>query len=634
MGGVAGRENARELGEHGEDERAGLREEDGVGGERRGFCDEGKRGRSPSGPVRGNVREMSARFWAVFSWVALAIAAGVSATAAELALPSRAKDAVTGAEFAVRVSQLDRDGREASVIAEMRKGNVPAWWRKFVEVKLGEATIAVAPDYLCIGSDEDYWLAPLTPGAAQVIADELGCVLPTRKMVDAIWRAAPLKLVPAPIAPSADMVKAPIFTQHNATVRGERMKAEVLREFPWGTLVAGHKKDVVVSARLATSPGKVAIYGWHKSDGAPIQPLYLGHAATWADYSHGVRLVRREMTVAGKATTVAAVLADAAQSGLLSDEGVVAPGARYEARAAMAAARDDETMEELSFASGVRVVINAPRAMDQAKPVRLVLFGAPAGNTIEQTIGRKVGPGDDWHFDIQHIGAQTRWLRERRTDANLVVAYLQAVQRSFVLWKRVQPEHPQRSVEIVEALRKKFPGARLVLTGHSAGGAFTFSYLDGVEKIPDDVERIAFLDSNYAYETAKGHGAKLAEWLAGAESRRLCVLAYQDYVALLNGKTFVSENGGTWGRSQAMLRDLGERMQFVRSEAGKGLQRHVALGGRGEFLLKENPEKAVLHTRQVEWNGFIQGMLSGTAWEGQGYEYLGARVYGDLITEK
>jgi pimeloyl-ACP methyl ester carboxylesterase len=180
--------------------------------------------------------------------------------------------------------------------------------------------------------------------------------------------------------------------------------------------------------------------------------------------------------------------------------------------------------------------------------------------------------------------------------------------------------------EIVDALRQRFVAPKIVLTGHSAGGTFTFGYLDGLERIPDDIERIAFLDSNYAYDSAKGHDAKLAQWLNASPSHRLIVLAYQDYVALLDGKTFVSESGGTWGRSQAMLCDLGAKFEFTRTDNGE-LQRHTALGGRVEFLLKENPEKAVLHTRQVELNGFIHAMLSDTGMGQNEYIYLGSRAY-------
>ncbi len=535
---------------------------------------------------------------------------------------SAATAAETGTEFAQRVAGLTREAREAAVVTAVRNGHVPSWWRRFVEVKLGEAVISVSPDYVCIGTEDDYWFAPLTPAAAQAVADELGCVLPTRKMVEAIWRAAPLKLEPVPIMPSKAMTTVPVFSQHTMMVREQRDGARVA--YPFGTLVAGHKKDVVITPRLETTPDRVAIYGWQRKDGAVIQPLYLGHAATWADYSHGVRLVKRAMTVGGVATTVAAVLADAGKSALLSDEGLITT-ARYAQRVAA------EKTEEIDFEGGVRCVVNSPGKIDPTKPTRLVLYAGPGGNTIEQTIGRRVGPKDDGPFDIQHIGAQTRWLRARLSDVTLVVAYLQTEQKSFVLWKRAHPDHPARVVAMVAALREKFPGAKLVLTGHSAGGSFTFSYLDGVEKIPDDVERIALLDSNYAYDAAFGHGAKLAAWLAATDEHRLVVLAYQDYVALLDGKTFVSEPGGTWGRSQAMLRDLGEHMNFTRTEAA-GLQTHVARGGRVEFFLKENPEKAVLHTRQVELNGFIHAMLAGTERQGQGYVYLGARAYGEWIS--
>lgn len=550
--------------------------------------------------------------------------------AAEVALPPRPAGAEGGAAFAQRVAALDVTAREEAVVAEVRRGNVPAFWRKWVDVPMDGAVIAVAPEYLGVGSDEDYWLAPLTPATAQRIADDLGCVLPTRKMVNAIWRAA-LKLEPAPLPPSPEMTTAAVFTQHNGMVR--RARAEALAQFPPGALVAGHKKDVVITPKLATAPGKVAIYGWHRPDGSPIQPLFTGHAATWVDYSHGIRLVKREMTLNGRATTVDAVLADPMRCEALSDEGPIAQ-ARYEVKSGAAAGRE-EKLQEMNFDSGVRAVINVPARLDPAKPTKLVIYGAPAGNTIEQTMGRKLAPGDDWHFDIQHIAAQTRWLRARMPEINLVVAYVQAKERSFVLWKRAQPEHPKLAGKIVDALKGEFPGAALVLTGHSAGGAFTFSYLDGVEKIPDDVERIAFLDSNYAYETEKGHGKKLVAWLKGEASRRLCVLAYQDYLALLDGKTFVSENGGTWGRSLAMRRDFAAEPGWAWERGGAGsLQKHTALGGRVEFLLKENPEKAVLHTRQVELNGFIQGMLAGTEREGQGYVYLGERVYGEMIGEK
>ncbi|SPE51637.1 hypothetical protein SBV1_1390015 [Verrucomicrobia bacterium] len=56
-----------------------------------------------------------------------------------------------------------------------------------------------------------------------------------------------------------------------------------------------------------------------------------------------------------------------------------------------------------------------------------------------------------------------------------------------------------------------------------------------------------------------------------------------------------------------------------------------AQNGRIRFILKENPERKILHTTQVERNGFIHAVVCGTAWEDQGYEYFGPRAYSRWI---
>lgn len=402
-------------------------------------------------------------------------------------------------------------------------------------------------------------------------------------------------------------------------------------------MVAGHKKDIVITPKLESAPGKVAINGWHQAGGKPIQPLYLGHTADWVDYSHGARFVDRDVLLDGNPVKIEMILADPKLSVLLSDEGPIS-NPRY-GSLAIAKVEDSKTntfherLETLQFDPGVRVVIDAPEKLDTDKLTRLVLYALPNGNTIEQTIGKKLKPGDDWHFDIQHIGAQMRWLRAHETNVNWVIAYIENSDKSWPVWRKKNDLENKRIRGIVESLQGRFPKAKLVLTGHSGGGSFTFGYLNGVEKITDEVERIAFLDSNYGYDTSLGHAEKLLTWLNGNPQRYLCVLAYHDSIALLNGKTFVSESGGTWGRSHAMLKDMGAKLSFTKELAGDW-QRHTALDGRVKFILRENPEKAVLHTRQVEWNGFIHAMLAGTADESKGYEYFGPRAYGDLIAEE
>jgi hypothetical protein len=169
-----------------------------------------------------------------------------------------------------------------------------------------------------------------------------------------------------------------------------------------------------------------------------------------------------------------------------------------------------------------------------------------------------------------------------------------------------------------------------VLSGHSGGGSFIFGYLNAVDQIPNDVVRIAFLDSNYAYDPAAGHKDKLVKWLAAPDHDCLCVLAYNDAVALLDGKAFVSAAGGTWGKSHAMQHDLGEEFKFT-TQTNADFQRFTALDGRIQFILKENPERKIFHTVQVERNGFIHCMVSGTPDEGKGYEYFGPRAYSNWI---
>jgi len=565
-----------------------------------------------------------------------------------LDLPPRAPNAVSGSEFARRVATLDLGERDREVYAQVMAGNVPDFLRRLcpvparsvVEGRINSGTYYVTPDYLAVGSDDDYFLAPISPYTAQRIAEALHCTLPTPKMVNQIFFAAEVKLAPAPIPPSAAMTTVPVFRQHNDLVRAQR--AEQLSAHPLGALVAGHKKDVVLTARLAANPGKVAIYGWHRTNGLPIQPLYLKHSAAWVDYSQCVRLVQQKMVANETARTVAEVLADPALAGLLSDEGPLA-AVRYPTNAPLALqtltnqasvnrlmtnAAFDERLTSFTFNPEVKVRVNLPgeAAFAAAGKVLLIFYALPNGNSTDQTAGRIPRPGDDWRFDIQHIDAQTRFLRDLIKDRAVVVVYLEAAGKSWPAWRKA---HGDRQIpEIVATVKKLFPGraVEVVLNGHSGGGSFIFGYLNAVDRIPDDVVRIAFLDSNYAYSRAQGHLDKLVKWLSSPRQPSLCVLAYNDAAALLNGTNFVSAAGGTWGKSHAMLRDLAGTFQFT-SQTNAGLRKHWALDGRVQFLLKENPERKILHTVQVERNGFIHSLVSGTTNGGRGYEYFGPRAY-------
>lgn len=286
------------------------------------------------------------------------------------------------------------------------------------------------------------------------------------------------------------------------------------------------------------------------------------------------------------------------------------------------------------YKSDIRVHINTPSVedFDDSKRTELALFALPNGNTIEQTVGKVLDAGDDWHFDIQHIGAQTRFLREHVTDRNIVTIYLESAQLSWPAWKSAHADHDQIIKGLTEYLLGVFQeyDPYLVLTGHSGGGRFTFSFLDGVTEIPSTVKRISFLDSNYGYE--HNYGDKIISWLNASDDHYLSVIAYNDSVALLNGNPVVSATGGTWYRSRIMKNYMASSFSFTDTE-DEDFIKYTALDGRIKFILKKNPAKEILHTVQVEKNGYIQGMVSGTDAEEAGYVYYGARSYSDLVQE-
>ena len=288
-----------------------------------------------------------------------------------------------------------------------------------------------------------------------------------------------------------------------------------------------------------------------------------------------------------------------------------------------------------NFVKDVTVSINTPGHFNKKGVTYLILFALPNGNSIEWTKGKKLKEADDWHFDIQHIAAQTRYIREADKKNNYIIAYLMAAQKSWPAWKRTTPDSKTIIKNIVNKISFMFSeyNPKVVLNGHSGGGSFIFGYLDAVEKIPANIERIAFLDSDYGYEDSL-HTNKLSTWLKEDKKNKLLVLAYNDSLVIFNGKPLVSPTGGTWYRSRLMQRKLSETFSF-KTTADTSLIWHKALKGRIQIVLKENPRGLIYHTVQVEKNGFIFSMFSGTKIDDKKrYTYFGERVYSEYISDK
>ncbi len=157
-----------------------------------------------------------------------------------------------------------------------------------VSVPFEDLTICVTPDYYM----EDGVRVPVDLQRAHEIARERGMILPTTSMVDAIWRHADVQLPPRPLNPSN--TSDPNFYNNIAdpkwVIVHNMIVNEQLREVGAisGQLIAGHKKDIV--AHDANS-SRIAIYGWHQSNGHPIQPRSTVHGWNYKDYSQGLRLV-------------------------------------------------------------------------------------------------------------------------------------------------------------------------------------------------------------------------------------------------------------------------------------------------------------------------------------------------------
>jgi hypothetical protein len=276
----------------------------------------------------------------------------------------------------------------------------------------------------------------------------------------------------------------------------------------------------------------------------------------------------------------------------------------------------DEQVRTFTFEPEITVHVNAPPAdkYDPAKPILLAVYALPNGNSIAQTIGCRPEPELDWHYLIQHIGAQTRRLREVRRDVNLVVAYVEAGGKSWPAWRRLHANAPERIVALVDELRAPFPAKRttVALTAHSGGGSFIFGYLDTVVRIPDWIERIVWLDANYGYSDEKWHAEKLIEWLNRGPPHRLGVVAYDDREIELDGKKVVGPTGGTYRRTQEMASRLGRLSKLTRDELPDRTL-WSGLNGRLDIQLFKNPENKILHTVLVEKNGFIHALTFGSS---------------------
>ena len=224
---------------------------------------------------------------------------------------------------------MDSRQREQAILKEILAGNLPGFLRKLVPVKLSyqpaggktlTATIFVMPEYLAIGSDNDFLRIPMNLYTATAVANRLGFVLPTRKIVDAIYDQSAFHFTPEPMTAGPQMRSTEYYRMHNEMIDEQSRTLG----FPLGALVSGAQEGCrphqsagdAIRDRLRSTDG-IAL------SGAPIQPLSTVHGACYADYSHGIRLVSETAMVDGKLRSIYEILQDPRLARVLSDEGPI-----------------------------------------------------------------------------------------------------------------------------------------------------------------------------------------------------------------------------------------------------------------------------------------------------------------------
>jgi hypothetical protein len=250
--------------------------------------------------------------------------------------------------------------REEAIYEQITKGNIPDFMREpqYVHVTFkgddGQVHVAsyrVMPDYLAIGTNDDYVLVPMSGRTAQRICDTMGFTLPTAQMVDQIYGTAqktgtaitgePRHYYKAqlPSTSGADMQHLQDFRTANGLDTMTDTQKKGLQMSTWAyaehdlaikdgrpgqsSLVAGHKKDIIAAEHGPGREGKLAIYGLYDSKGVPMNaveaqdgsrmkgiPFYSNHSQDYSDYSHGARMVDQYMMLDGKMMKVADVMAD------------------------------------------------------------------------------------------------------------------------------------------------------------------------------------------------------------------------------------------------------------------------------------------------------------------------------------
>jgi hypothetical protein len=202
--------------------------------------------------------------------------------------------------------------REQAICEFFEAGQCPMWLRQWVEIPVAADGLSgafyVMPDFLCLGTDDDYVYTPLGAINAERALRRFKAVLPTQRMVSLVY-AMSKKQVAQPWGPPYD--NSMKLTERWAVQTRKAAKGIKASGAHNGDLVEGHFKNVIVSPRTVTSHGTdLSFFGWYDGRGRPIQGDSGAHGSSYCDYSHGVRAVLSNVVVGDRMTSLPEALAD------------------------------------------------------------------------------------------------------------------------------------------------------------------------------------------------------------------------------------------------------------------------------------------------------------------------------------
>ena len=257
--------------------------------------------------------------------------------------------------------------------------------------------------------------------------------------------------------------------------------------------------------------------------------------------------------------------------------------------------------------NGVRALILSPMKLKNDRRC-LIVYATPNGNTLEETLGCLKSEQTSWRFDIQHVAAQIRGLRNQDPATDYIVAVVQAPQLSWPEFRRTNTDANRWIAGLVESIKEEVSATEVVLSCHSGGGSFLWGWMNAYEELPKYVNRMIFLDANYSFSPEDGHDRKLLQWLGPSKDNVLVVVAYDDRQIELDGKKVVGADGGTYRATQRMRQSLESKISFSETQDGN-FRNWVGLNGRVQLLVHQNSENKILHTALVgEMNGLLRSL--------------------------